>query len=74
MDMTRLLDVEQAAAVLGLHPGTVYRLARARRIPCIRIGERVVRFDSKSLERFLRQSTVEVREQPAGEAREQAGR
>jgi excisionase family DNA binding protein len=62
MDVTKLFDVAQAAQVLGLHPGTVYRLARARRLPCIRIGPRVVRFDPRALDRFLRQNTVEVRE------------
>lgn len=64
MDVTRLLDVTQAASVLGVHPGTLYRMARARRIPCIRIGQRVLRFDPRALDEFLRQSTVEVVELP----------
>jgi excisionase family DNA binding protein len=61
MDVTKLLDVEQAAQVLGLHPGTLYRMARARRIPCIRIGQRVIRFDPRALDRYLHQSTVEMK-------------
>jgi excisionase family DNA binding protein len=61
VDNAKLLDVEQAAAILGLHPGTVYRLARARRIPCIRIGQRVVRFDPRAIERYLKQNSFDVR-------------
>jgi excisionase family DNA binding protein len=62
----RLLDIEQAAEVLGVHYGTLYRWAKARKVPCIRMGARVIRFDPRALERFLAQNTVEVRgERPA---------
>ncbi|HEV8642370.1 MAG TPA: helix-turn-helix domain-containing protein [Methylomirabilota bacterium] len=58
----KLLDVGQAAALLGLHSATLYRMARARRIPCVRLGRRIIRFDPRALERYLKQKTVEVRE------------
>jgi excisionase family DNA binding protein len=62
----RLLDIEQAAEVLGIHVATLYRWSRARRVPCIRMGARVIRFDPIVLEKFLRQNTVEARgERPA---------
>jgi len=57
----RLLDIEQAAQLLGVHVGTLYRWARANRGPCIRMGVRVIRFDPRALERFIAQSTVEAR-------------
>jgi excisionase family DNA binding protein len=57
----RLLDVDQAAELLGLHAGTLYRWARAGRVPCIRMGQRVLRFDPRSLEKYLRQNTREPR-------------
>lgn len=61
MDHEKLIDVETAAQALGVHPATLYRWARARRVPCIRLGPRVIRFDPRGLEQFLRSSTVEAR-------------
>jgi excisionase family DNA binding protein len=61
VDVAKLLDVEQVAGLLGLHPGTVYRRARARKIPCVRIGARVIRFDPRAIEKFITQNSVEVR-------------
>ena len=57
----RLLDIEQAAEVLGIHAATLYKWARAKRVPCIRMGARVIRFDPRALEKFLAQNTVEAR-------------
>jgi excisionase family DNA binding protein len=57
----RLLDIEKAAEVLGIHVATLYRWARAKRVPCIRMGPRVIRFDPRALERFLAQNTVEAK-------------
>jgi excisionase family DNA binding protein len=62
MDYRKLLDVDQAAAVVGVHPVTLYRWARARRIPCVRIGARVIRFDPRALERFIESHSVSVRQ------------
>jgi excisionase family DNA binding protein len=58
----RLLDIDQAAEVLGIHVATLYRWARARRVPCIRMGARIIRFDPRELDRFLARNTVEARE------------
>ena len=58
----RLLDIDQAAEVLSIHAGTLYRWARAKRVPCIRMGARVIRFDPRELQRFIERSTVEVRQ------------
>jgi excisionase family DNA binding protein len=56
-----LLDINQAAERLAVHPMTLYRWARAGRVPAIRIGARVLRFDSRALERFISANSVEVR-------------
>jgi excisionase family DNA binding protein len=52
-----LLDINQAAERLAVHPMTLYRWARAKRVPAIRIGPRVLRFDPRALDRFIAASS-----------------
>ncbi len=40
-----LLNVQEMASILRLNPQTLYRLARLRLIPAIRIGKKSLRFD-----------------------------
>lgn len=44
-----LLTYAQAAAILGLRLGTLYQLVHERRIPHVRLGRRLVRFDPSTL-------------------------
>jgi len=37
-----VLSIEQAAELLGLNPNTCYKLARADRLPVLRLGGRVL--------------------------------
>jgi excisionase family DNA binding protein len=55
-----LVDIEQAAAIPGVTVPTLYKWARARRVPCIRFGARI-RFDPRALDRFVAQNTVEAK-------------
>jgi excisionase family DNA binding protein len=55
----RLLNVREAAQYLGLEVDTVYRKARLREVPCVKVG-RALRFDLKALERFVEQHTIET--------------
>jgi excisionase family DNA binding protein len=55
----RLLNVEEAAGYLGLKVDTVYKKARLRELPCVKVG-RALRFDVKALERFVEQHTIET--------------
>ncbi len=55
----RLLNAEEAAGYLGLKVDTVYRKARLRELPSVKVG-RALRFDLKALERFVEQHTVET--------------
>ena len=57
----RLLDIEQAANLLGVSVASLYRWTQTKKIPCIRLGRRVIRFDPRALEKFLAQNTVEAR-------------
>jgi excisionase family DNA binding protein len=52
----RLMKVEEAALFLGLKVDTVYKKARLREVPSVKVG-RALRFDIKALERFVEQHT-----------------
>jgi excisionase family DNA binding protein len=51
--------VEEAAGFLGLQMDTVYKKARLRELPSVKVG-RALRFDVKALERYIEQHTIET--------------
>ena len=53
----RLLTVREAAAYLGLQVDTVYKKARLRELPSVKVG-RSLRFDVQALERYVEQHTI----------------
>ena len=55
----RLLNVRETAQYLGLDEDTVYRKARLRELPCVKVG-RALRFDVQALERFIEDHTLET--------------
>jgi excisionase family DNA binding protein len=55
----RLLNVREAAQYLGLEVDTIYKKARLREVPCVKVG-RALRFDVMALERFIEQHTIET--------------
>jgi excisionase family DNA binding protein len=55
----RLLNAREAAGYLGLEVDTVYKKARLRELPCVKVG-RALRFDVQALERFVEQHTIET--------------
>ncbi|MGA2200640.1 MAG: helix-turn-helix domain-containing protein [Terriglobales bacterium] len=55
----RLLNVREAAQYLGLEVDTVYKKARLREVPCVKVG-RALRFDVEALGRFIEQHTIET--------------
>ena len=54
----RLLDVREAAVYLGLQVDTVYKKARLRELPSVKVG-RALRFDLVALDRYVEQHTIE---------------
>ncbi len=48
----RLLDLQQAASILGMHPKTLEGMARNRKIPALKLGKRW-RFRLSSLNIWL---------------------
>ena len=53
----RLLNVREAALYLGLEVDTVYKKARLRELPCVKVG-RALRFDVEALDRFIEEHTI----------------
>ena len=54
-----LLTCDELAGALKLRPATIRRWTYARRIPCVRIGKRSVRYRLRDVERVL------IRDEPA---------
>jgi excisionase family DNA binding protein len=48
-----LWDVTEVAEFLKLAVGTVYHLLSQKRIPCVRISSRCVRFDPQTIEAWV---------------------
>jgi excisionase family DNA binding protein len=57
----RLLNVREAALYMGLDVDTVYRKARLRELPSVKVG-RALRFDLKALEAYVEQHTIPILE------------
>jgi extracellular factor (EF) 3-hydroxypalmitic acid methyl ester biosynthesis protein len=57
----KLLTLEKAAEYLDVHPGTLYRWARIKRVPAVKVG-RVWRFRIENLEDWFDKKTVEITE------------
>lgn len=55
----RLLKPEEAAQFRGLQVDTVYKKARLRELPSVKVG-RSLRFDVKALQRFIEEHTIET--------------
>jgi len=53
----RLLNAREAAEFLGIAVDTVYRMARLRELPSVKVG-RALRFDVVALERYVEQHTI----------------
>ena len=55
----RLLNVRETAQYLGLEVDTIYKKARLRELPCVKVG-RALRFDIRALERLVEQNAIET--------------
>ena len=54
----RLLTPRETAHYLGLKVDTVYKKARLRELPSVKVG-RALRFDVVALDRYVEQHTIE---------------
>jgi excisionase family DNA binding protein len=55
----RLLNVAEAARYLGLEVDTMYKKARLRELPSVKVG-RALRFDVKALDRYIEQNAIKT--------------
>lgn len=55
-DDDRLLDVKEAATMLGLKPSTLYQWAYERRIPVIKLLGRALRFRLSAIKKLIAES------------------
>ncbi len=52
----RLLDVREAAAMLGLKASTLYQWAYERRIPIVKLFGRALRFRLSTIQKLIKDS------------------
>jgi excisionase family DNA binding protein len=55
----RLLNVGEAARYLGLEVDTIYKKARLRELPSVKVG-RALRFDVEALNRYIEKHTFKT--------------
>lgn len=53
MTEDKLLTVDEVAQLLRLAPGTIYHLVFARRLPCVRLSARCLRFRESEIWRYI---------------------
>lgn len=56
----KLIDMDEAAAYLGLQKSTLYEWISKKQIEHIKVG-RLVKFHAKHLDRYIAQHTVKAR-------------
>jgi excisionase family DNA binding protein len=69
MTTKKILTIAEVAGLLQVHPITVYRLIKQRKLPAFRIG-RVLRFDAGQVEDWLRATQRKVVAKNDGRRRE----
>ena len=60
----RLLDVREVAELLGLAVGTIYHLVSEKRLPCVRLSARCLRFQESAIQELI--ATLAVDAAPSG--------
>ncbi len=60
-ELRRLISAKEASQYLSLSTDTVYRMAATRKLPYLKVGERVL-FDVKALDHWIERHTVREKE------------
>ena len=59
--MKKLLNINEAATILGVSPEALKAMIKREYVPCIRLSPRVIRFDEDDLLAFLAKRKVKPR-------------
>ena len=62
---SRLLDVNEVAELLGLAVGTVYHLVSEKKLPCVRLSARCLRFQESAIQELISAIAVDAAPHPA---------
>ncbi len=60
-ELRRLITAKEASQFLSLSKETVYRMASMKKLPYLKIGDRVL-FDVKALDRWIEKHTIREKE------------
>jgi excisionase family DNA binding protein len=60
-ELRRLITVKEASQYLSLSTDTVYRMAASKKLPYLKIGERVL-FDVKSIDQWVEKHLIRDKE------------
>lgn len=60
-ELRRLITAKEAGQYLSISTDTIYRLASLKKIPYIKIGDRVL-FDIKALDRWIEKNMIKEKE------------
>jgi excisionase family DNA binding protein len=60
-ELRRLITAKEASQYLGLSTDTVYRMASLKKLPYLKIGDRVL-FDVKALDHWVEKHTIREKE------------
>ena len=58
-EVGELIEIDEAAKILAVSKETVARLTKAGDIPCVKVGDRLVRYDSEAIRDFIRRGGVQ---------------
>lgn len=57
----RLVKAKEAAELLGLRLPRLYELTRQRLIPCVKVGEKSIRFHDAALQEFIERGGISTK-------------
>jgi excisionase family DNA binding protein len=54
----QLITAKEASQILGIRLARLYELTRQHLIPCVKLGEKAIRFDEAALKEFIQRGGI----------------